>query len=448
MKDSLVSSADAAIPLVIATASTWVHLDLSLCQLNWLKAQQREFQAHRFYLLPDASGHLVKVVFCVETLEDLRGFGNLALTLPEACYEIISELPDAALEQAALYWALGAYQFTRYKKAHRAPAQLVFTNAHSSVFALLAGIETVRDLINTPPNEMMPEQLSVAAQQLVDAYQGSLQEIVGEDLLTQGFPAIYTVGKGSIHPPRLLDLRFGQEGFKLTLVGKGVCFDTGGLNMKSGQHMALMKKDMGGAAHALGLAQMILAAKLPIALRVLIPAVENAVSGSAYRPSDVITMRNGMTVEVTDTDAEGRLVLADALTYACEESMDLLIDFATLTGAARVAVGTEISALFSNREEMADVLKQKSFACHDPIWPQPLYAPYAALLSSSIADFSNATASSYAGAITAALFLEKFIRPEYAWLHFDLMAWNLRARPGHPEGGEAMALRTLFHYLA
>jgi len=262
------------------------------------------------------------------------------------------------------------------------------------------------------------------------------------------YPAIFTVGRASYNSPRLIDIQWGdKKAPKLTLVGKGVCFDTGGLNLKPNNGMLLMKKDMGGAAHVLGLAKMIMQANLPVCLRVLIPAVENAISGDSFRPGDIITMRNGKTVEITDTDAEGRLILADALVEACSEKPDLLIDFATLTGAARVAVGTEIAALFTNNDILAKSIASFAQQNNDPIWRMPLYRDYLRLLDSQVADMTNCANTSYGGAITAAVFLQEFLDAEIPWMHFDIMAWNVLPRPGHPVGGEAMGLRAVFEYL-
>jgi leucyl aminopeptidase len=306
----------------------------------------------------------------------------------------------------------------------------------------------VRDLINTPAEDMGPLELSETAMRLSEEFHAQFDQIVGEDLLDEMYPAVFTVGRGSYSSPRLLDLQWGDlNSPKLTLVGKGVCYDTGGLDIKTGGSMRLMKKDMGGAAHVLGLARMIMKANLPVRLRVLIPAVENSVSGDAYRPGDVITMRNGKTVEVDNTDAEGRLVLADALVEASSEKPDLLIDFATLTGAARVAVGTEIAAMFTNNDKLAECVAASAEHEKDPVWRMPLHQSYLKLLKSKIADIANCARGGYAGAITAALFLQQFIDQEITWLHFDVMGWNVADRAGHPEGGEAMGLRAVFSYL-
>ncbi|EKD70228.1 MAG: hypothetical protein ACD_46C00595G0001 [uncultured bacterium] len=314
---------------------------------------------------------------------------------------------------------------------------------------IVESIYYTRDLINMPTEEMGPSELAKSAENLAKNFGATCTQIVGEDLLKQNYPLIHTVGRASDDAPRLMDIRWGKAAHpKLTLVGKGVCFDTGGLDIKPSSAMLLMKKDMGGAAHVLGLARMIMAANLPVQLRVLISAVENAVSGDAYRPGDVIKSRKGITVEVGNTDAEGRLVVADALTEAASESPDLLIDMTTLTGAARVALGTELPAVFANDDAIVDEVIKQGNLQSDVMWRMPLFAPYREHLNSQIADINNNSSDPYAGAISAALFLKEFVPDNIPWLHFDLMAWNTKPRPGRPQGGEAMCLRALFAYLA
>ena len=294
----------------------------------------------------------------------------------------------------------------------------------------------------------MPEQLATATQALGQAFGASVDQLIGDELLAQNYPLIHAVGRASAHPPRLLDLRWGDPGHpKITLIGKGVCFDSGGLDLKPSSAMRLMKKDMGGAATALGLARLIMSSGLPVRLRVLVAAVENAVAGNAFRPGDVLRSRRGLTVEIHNTDAEGRLVLCDALAEASDERPELMIDFATLTGAARVALGTDMPALFCNDDELANGLLTAAAQEQDPFWRLPLHRPYRDMLDSKIADLANASESSYAGAITAALFLQEFVPTDLPWVHFDLMAWNLKTQPGRPEGGEAMGLRALFAWL-
>jgi leucyl aminopeptidase len=290
--------------------------------------------------------------------------------------------------------------------------------------------------------------LSAAAQAVAKEFGAHFTAIVGEGLLKANYPMIHAVGRASSNPPRLIDLRWGKRGPLIALVGKGVCFDSGGLDLKTASGMQLMKKDMAGGAHVLGLAQMIMAANLPVRLRVLIPAVENSVSGNAYRPLDVIRTRKGLTVEIGNTDAEGRLILCEALTEACSEKPDLLIDCATLTGAARVALGTDLPALFCNDDATAEALLRHGREQDDSLWRLPLHKPYRSMLDSKVADMNNVSDGSYAGAITAALFLNEFVEPGVPWAHIDMMAWNTRSRPGRPEGGEAVAVRALFAMIA
>jgi len=313
---------------------------------------------------------------------------------------------------------------------------------------LLSAQSLVRDLINTPTEDMGPAQLADAVQAQADQFGAQVTVVNGVDLLTKRFPAIHAVGRASGREPRLVKLEWG-DGDKplLALCGKGVCFDTGGLNLKPATGMALMKKDMGGAAHVLALARLIMEAKLPVRLLVLIPAVENSVSGNAYRPGDVIPTRKGLTIEIGNTDAEGRVVLADALAYACESGPDLVIDFATLTGAARTAMGTDLPPIFSNDIAIANEIVAVGDAEEDPLWAFPLYQPYKELLKSQIADVNNMAKTPFGGCITAALFLEHFVEPGTHWVHIDTFGWNQTARPGRPVGGEALGLRAVFRYL-
>jgi leucyl aminopeptidase len=306
----------------------------------------------------------------------------------------------------------------------------------------------VRDLVNTPTEDMGPAQLADAVRQLGKTHRAKVREWVGDDLLKANLPTIHTVGRGGSRPPRLIELTWGKAANpKLVLIGKGVCFDTGGLNLKTGDGMRWMKKDMGGAAHAIALAGLVMQAKLPVSLTLLIPAVENSVAGDAMRPGDVITTRAGLTVEVDNTDAEGRLVLCDALAYAAERQPQLIIDFATLTGAARVAQGPDLPALFAHRDALADSVVAAGGRVGDPLWQLPLWRPYRRLLESHVADMTNTGSSRHGGAITAALYLERFVPDTVEWLHLDTYAWNDSDRPGRPHGGEAMGLRALFALL-
>lgn len=365
--------------------------------------------------------------------------------LPAGHYYTEKEISDTAM----VTWSLAQYKFDRYKTHNILPRVLVIQpNDFLHVQAESEAIFLVRDLINTPTNDMGPANLADVLEGLAQTHQAKFEQWIGDELLRHNFPAIHAVGRASATPPRLLSLTWGDESHpKITLVGKGVCFDSGGLDLKSSSNMRLMKKDMGGAAQVIGLAKLLMMRNVPIRLEVLIPAVENAVGSNAYRPGDILTMRNGLTVEIDNTDAEGRLVVADALVDACEENPELIIDFTTLTGAARVAVGTKISAMFTNNDKLAQSLAESAAAIHDPIWRMPLFAGYAHMLDSNIADLTNSPSSSYAGAITAALFLQHFVSNDIDWIHFDVMAWNVSNKPGKPEGGEAMGIRAVAHYL-
>jgi leucyl aminopeptidase len=417
---------------------------------RWVISAGFKAKAGSLCLVPNREAGLTAALLGVTALDDLWACGDLAKTLPEGNYYLDGDYPPAVKERLTLGWALGSYQFARYKKVQPVTAKLVVDPDcdRQHLENQIEAIRLVRDLINTPAEDMMPEHLADVVEILGKEFGAQVDQIVGNQLLAQNFPAIHAVGRASTHLPRLLDLRWGEETFpKVTLVGKGVCFDSGGLDLKPSNNMRLMKKDMGGAAHVMGLARLIMGANLPVRLRLLIAAVENAVAGNAFRPGDILRTRKGLTVEIENTDAEGRLILCDALAEAGNEKPELLIDFATLTGAARVALGTDVPALFSEVEELAAGLLAACEHERDPLWRLPLHQPYREMLESKIADLANASKEPFAGAITAALFLREFIPPETAWAHFDIMAWNIRTRPGRPEGGEAMGIRAVFHYL-
>lgn len=417
---------------------------------RWLAATGFKAKPGGFSLVPGPDGQLRRVIAGISSADDLWALGGLPTTLPEGDYVLDAALEPRQRERLTLGWALGAYQFTRYKAPKRAMAWLVLDPARDAgrIRRQVEAVTLVRDLVNTPAEDLMPEHLAEVTQALGREFGANVVQIVGEQLLTRNYPAIHAVGRASSHPPRLLDLRWGDPTYpKVTLVGKGVCFDSGGLDLKPSNAMRLMKKDMGGAATALGLARLIMGSGLPLRLRVLIAAVDNAVAGNAFRPGDVLRSRQGLTIEVHNTDAEGRLILSDALAEAGSEQPAALLDFATLTGAARVALGTEIPALFCNDDALAVGLLAAAEREQDPFWRLPLHQPYRDLLDSKIADIANASDSSYAGAITAALFLKEFVPVEVPWAHFDLMAWNPKTQPGRPEGGEAMALRAVFAWL-
>lgn len=426
--------------VTVANYSQWLEKQTPFIK-TWLQASQFKAEPAMMRLLPDAAGKVEAVVVTVASEENFWGVGQCPLVLPEGDYHLVQETPNHCLA-----WGLGAYQFTRYKKATRAPARLHCTD--QDVIHQVESIYLVRDLINTPTENMLPSDLAAAAKTVAKDCGAHYHEIIGDDLLKQNYPAIHAVGRASSDAPRLIDMRWGEASHpKITLVGKGVCFDSGGLDIKSASNMLLMKKDMGGAANVLGLARMIMKSNLKVCLRVLIPAVENAIAGNAYRPGDVIPTRKGLTVEIGNTDAEGRVILADALAEAASEKPALIIDMATLTGAARVALGTELPAVFSNDLATVQSAIQCGVKAQDDMWHLPLFAPYRESINSPIADLTNSPADVYGGAITAALFLNAFVPDTIPWMHIDLMAWNLRARPGRPQGGEAMGVRGLYRYL-
>ncbi|WP_068119381.1 leucyl aminopeptidase family protein [Tropicimonas marinistellae] len=372
---------------------------------------------------------------------------SAATSLPAGTYHIETELPADALEETALGWLLAAYRFDRYKPQSDTP-RIARLKAPAGVDAarleaIAAGEALTRDLINTPANDMGPDELEQAACALFDSYGGTHHVIRGEELVARNFPLIHAVGRASPRAPRLIDLHWGTDGPALTLVGKGVCFDTGGLNLKPGGSMGLMKKDMGGAANVLGLARSIMELALPVRLRVLIPAVENSVSGNAFRPQDVLTSRKGLTVEINNTDAEGRLVLADALALAAEESPDLLISMATLTGAARVALGADIAPFFTDDAATAAALADAGARVADPVWRLPFHPPYESMVEPAIADLDNAPKGGMAGAITAALFLRRFTEGAERYTHFDIYGWQPSAAPARPVGGVGQGARAI-----
>lgn len=421
---------------------------------TWINLSQFKADSGTFCLLPNANGGIKQVLAGRGDTLNTWTLGNLAANLPPGDYHLADDLSAEEATKLCLGWQLGQYQFLKYKENSNgstpSKAQLTFpeTADQEYIEAATAATYLVRDLINTPANDMGPAQLADAASAIAKVHDAEFQVITGENLLDQQYPMIYAVGKANAQSPRLIDIRWGStDAPKITLVGKGVCFDTGGLDIKPAAGMKLMKKDMGGAAQVLGLAKLIMQMKLPVRLRVLIPAVENSIAENAMRPSDVLQTRKGITVEVGNTDAEGRLVLADALWEASSESPQLLIDCATLTGAARVALGTELPAFFCNDAAITEQFEQVGLQVDDPLWPLPLHEPYREMLSSKIADISNIGNVSYGGAITAALFLREFVQPSTPWIHVDFMAWNLRSLPGRPEGGEAMGMRALFELI-
>lgn len=428
-------------------AATRKRLDTA--QRNWLDENGFDAKPGSVCLLSDANGKLARVVVGVDRQDPLAALAALPMTLPVGDYAIAAESVALDPSLAALGWALGAYQFTRYRKAKRAAATLaVDAKTFATLAPLIEATALVRDLVNTPTEDMGPKQLADAVKRLGKAHKAKVREWVGDELLDDNFPTIHAVGRASHRAPRLIELNWGKASDpKLLLVGKGVCFDTGGLDLKPSDGMRWMKKDMGGAAHAIALAGLVMQAELPVRMTLLIPAVENAVAGNAMRPGEVIVTRAGHSVEIDNTDAEGRLVLCDALAYGAEQQPELIIDFATLTGAARVALGPDLPALFANDDAIAEATLACGRAVADPLWRLPLWRPYRKMLDSYLADFANSGASRHAGAITAALFMERFVPEGMPWVHLDTYAWNDADRPGRPRGGEAMGLRALFAYL-
>ncbi len=375
---------------------------------------------------------------------------TIASKLPAGDYKIESGLDQFERHQSALAWLLGSYKFDRYSEKPAIKARLVepFGVENARVLVEAEGSFLARDLINTPTNDMGPEQLETAFFDLARKFKARVSSIIGDDLLRENLPLIHAVGRASDQKPRLLDMIWGDENApKITLVGKGVCFDTGGLNIKPGASMGLMKKDMGGAANVMGLAHMIMALGINVRLRVLVPAVENSISAGAFRPQDVLTSRKGLTVEINNTDAEGRLVLADALAMADEESPDLLICMATLTGAARVALGPDMPPFFTDDSRLAHKIAAASKATADPLWRLPFWDAYEGMIEPDMADLDNAPAGGMAGAITAALFLRRFVENAPQFVHLDMYGWTPTAKPGRPKGGEAQSIRAMLQVI-
>ena len=443
------STAD-TVPLEVITADQWAqwHEAASPAEQRWIADQNFTGKAGTALCFPGADGGVGKALGIIGASPIWDG-ASLAGTLPNRHWALTGETLDAAVcEQVALGWALAQYRFDTYRNDDNAASQsaLALADITPRLMGLATGTALCRDLINTPPNHMNPAGLEAAARNVASQFDARINVTSGDELRTE-FPAINTVGRAAEVGPRLIDMRWGDSGPKITLVGKGITFDSGGLDLKPSKAMEMMKKDMGGAATVLGLATALMQAGTNIQLRVLIPAAENAVSDKAMRPLDVIDTRAGLKVEVGNTDAEGRLVLADALTLALDDEPDFLIDFATLTGAARVALGTELPALFCNDDDTATGIIAASTGADDPLWRLPLFEPYDRFLEGGYVTLSSTGASGYGGAITAALFLRKFAGAQTNWAHIDVMAWNLGSRPGRPKGGEAMGMRAIFAYV-
>ncbi|WP_082672663.1 leucyl aminopeptidase family protein [Luteimonas abyssi] len=408
----------------------------------WLDAHG--FTSGGWIALPGDDG-LAGALLVVTDMRDPYAWAPMPVALPPGDWRVHGA--DAVADACVLGWGLGAYRFTRYRGAGRAPARLVLDAPHTATLDVLAACNRVRDLVNTPTEDMGPDELEAVARDIATAHGATFDAVTGDALLAGNLPAIHAVGRASHRAPRLLQLDWGDTAHpKLVLVGKGVCFDTGGLDIKPADGMRNMKKDMGGAAHALALAELVMARKLPVRLTLLIPAVENAIGPNALRPGEVIATRKGIAVEIDNTDAEGRLVLGDALTLAGEQSPDLILDFATLTGAARIALGPDLPALYSNDDGVAERWLQCGLEQQDPVWRMPLWRPYLRYLTSRVADMANA-GSRMAGSVTAALYLERFVPEGQAWAHLDVYSWNDADRPGKPAGGEAQGLRAVWAML-
>jgi leucyl aminopeptidase len=453
LTDLLIASSPTAVPVHVCSSDDWDAAKARLPRALQAFAATSGFsgQNGRHLVMPDRSGAVAAVLLGVEGRDarqrDPFGPGRLSGLLPAGDYAFRGKLPDPA--GAALAWVLNAYRFARYCEQPLPKARLVCPRGVdlAETAMLAAAVSASRDLVNTPANDLGPDEIEAAIRALAADHGAQVAVTLGDDLLTRGFPMIHAVGRASVRAPRLIDLTWGQPGHpRVTLVGKGVVFDTGGLNIKPDSAMLLMKKDMGGAAAAIAAARLVMAARLPVRLRLLVPAVENAIAGNAFRPGDVLSSRKGLSVEIGNTDAEGRLILADALALADEEEPAFLADFATLTGAARVALGPDLPPFYTHDERLAADLARLAPKVNDPVWRLPLWAPYDSLLDSRIASLNHISSGAFAGSITAALFLNRFVSRATSYVHFDIFAWNPTAKPGRPDGGEVQAAR-LIHAL-
>jgi leucyl aminopeptidase len=453
MHDRLVTHAEAAIPLDAVTKSgleDWLKKQ-SKSDARWIRGAGFAAKDGELLLVPGSNGAIGFAMLGLGAQNDPLALATFSESLPEGIYVFRDVPKELGGARGALAWMLGTYSFDRYRRNDRRQSKLLLPADidAAEVQRIAMGVFLARDLVNTPASDMGPAELAEAAHAMAKKYSARIAVIEGDDLLEQNYPLVHAVGRASERAPRLIDLTWGDEKApKVTLVGKGVCFDSGGLDLKNSSGMLTMKKDMGGAAVTLGLAQMIMDAGLSLRLRVLIPAVENSVSGRAYRPGDVFRSRKGLTVEIGNTDAEGRLVLADALTEADGESPELLIDVATLTGAARAATGMELPPFFTDDETLAADLSRAAGEVHDPVWRLPLWRGYESAIASPIADLNNSPNYNLAGAITAALFLNRFVSRARSWLHLDIPAWIDRPRPGRRSGAEANAARALYALLS
>ena len=415
--------------------------------VGWLAAHAFDAAPGSALALPGDAGVAAAVLGIGDPLDPLS-YAHAPMALPTGAWQVQGTLDAAVRNALQLGWGLGSYRYSRFRAAGRAPATLVLASPDAETADVLAACVRVRDLVNTPTEQLGPEQLHAVVESIANAHGASFEAVVGEDLLARNFPAIHAVGRASHRAPRLLQLQWGDVDHPhVAIVGKGVCFDTGGLDLKTGDGMRNMKKDMGGSAHAIALAELVMARKLPLRITLLVPAVENAIGPNAFRPGEVVATRKGVSVEIDNTDAEGRMVLCDALTLAGELEPSLLLDFATLTGAARVALGPELPALYANDDTLAAQWLQAGGEVRDPVWRMPLWRPYLRYLTSHVADIANSGPSKMAGSIAAALYLERFVPEGLAWAHLDVYAWNDSDRPGRPTGGEAQGLRAAYQML-
>ena len=446
-----VDRSSSSLPIEILAPSSWRNWlkEQDAPRRAWLQSTGIDGKAGDFAVLPGSDGKVSSAVLVLSTRPSLWDFGALAIRLPAGTWHLVGDPAPVSPTDVAVAIGLGTWRFDRYrsKKAKPSETKIVWPAGADKARATAAieAISMARDLITTPSSDMGPAELAAAAQALAKKHKAKISVIVGDDLLKKNYPMVHAVGRASVRAPRLIDLTWGRpRDPKVTLVGKGVCFDTGGLDLKPASGMLNMTKDMGGAATMMAVASMVMAAKLPVRLRLLVPAVENSVSGNAFRPMDVVPTRKGLTVEIGNTDAEGRLILCDALHEGASEKPTMMVDCATLTGAARVALGTDLPALFCNDDDLAGDLIAAGDAVTDPMWRMPLFGGYRRLLESKVADINNAPSVAFGGAITAALYLKEFVPDDVPWAHFDMMAWNNMSRPGRPEGGEAQAARAIF----
>jgi leucyl aminopeptidase len=446
------TSSDAdALPLALVSRAgfnAWRDA-LTPAAAAWAQAQGFDGSASSVLILPGEHGELAGAAIGIGDALDPYSYGHAPFALPARSWRLQGEHDAATRDALRLGWGLGTYRFSRYKTPSRTPA-LLHTDAAADdeIFALLAASVRVRDLVNTPTEHMGPDELEAISREIAQRFGADIDVVTGDELIAQNFPAIHAVGRASHRAPRLIALRWGDAAHPhVAIVGKGVCFDTGGLDLKPADGMRWMKKDMGGAAHAIALAELIMARKLPLRITMLVPAVENAVGPDAFRPGEVIATRQGISVEIDNTDAEGRVILCDTLTYAGEQSPELLLDFATLTGAARIALGPDLPALYSNQDEIANQWLDAGAQQRDQVWRMPLWRPYLRYLTSNIADIANGGPSKMAGSVTAALYLERFVPADLAWAHLDVYSWNDTERPGRPAGGEAQGLRAVYAML-